>query len=255
VIRYFLHLAYRGTSFRGWQRQPQVKSVQAKLEECLAQVLRQPVSLIGCGRTDAEVHASDYYAHFDLEGSLPEAFLYKMNLTLPGSITIFKVFTVAGDWHARYAATRRTYDDHVHTEKDPFREHLSTYLFEDCSTLNREAMQQAAASLLNYTDFLAFCKVPEKHDSTICQLSTARFFFDEQPNSFRFQIAANRFLRGMVRLIVAQLLDVGRGRVSVAEFERLVAAKERSAYFVSAPPQGLYLSKVEYPFLADIIPL
>lgn len=250
-MRYFLHLAYRGNSYRGWQRQPKVRSVQEVLEKCLTKVVRQDITLIGCGRTDAEVHASDYYAHFDLDAELPAQFIYKVNLTLPNDIAVFKVFILEGNYHARYSATHRTYDYYIHTEKDPFRDKLSTYLFEDCSRWDRSAMQAAAAVLPKYSDFLSFCKVPDKHDSTICQLSHAQFYFDETPNSVRFQITANRFLRGMVRLIVGQLLDVGRARVTVEQFEQRVAQKERAEYFVSAPPQGLYLSKVIYPFLGQ----
>jgi tRNA pseudouridine38-40 synthase len=158
-----------------------------------------------------------------------------------------------GNYHARYSASSRTYNYYIHTEKDPFRDKLSTYLFEDCSQWDRKAMEQAAAVLPNYSDFLSFCKVPDKHDSTICQLSEAQFYFDEQANSIRFQITANRFLRGMVRLIVAQLMDIGRGRITAEQFEQRIANGQRAEYFVSAPPQGLYLSKVIYPFLGEEI--
>lgn len=245
-MRYFLRLSYDGTSYHGWQRQPNVLSVQESIETALEKVLKRPVSLIGCGRTDAGVHASGYIAHIDIADSLPDSFLSKINYALPEDIAIHKAWEVERGLHAQYSAINRTYHYHLHTQKDPFIRHHSTFLPKRVEALDLNAMRDAASFLLEHTEYRGCCKVPEKHDNTICRISEARFVRQGEYD-LCFQITGNRFLRGMVRLLVAQLINIGTGKDKVVDFKARLQAGERPVHFVYAPVQGLRLFEVQYP--------
>lgn len=245
-MRYFLELSYDGTNYHGWQRQPNVISVQESIEQALEKVLKQSITLIGCGRTDAGVHASAYVAHIDIEGKLPEAFLFNINHALPDDIAIHNTRAIDKRQHAQFSPVSRTYHYHLHTRKDPFRRHFSTFLHYPIEDLDLAAMQQAASFLLGHKEYKGCCKVPEKHDSTICHITQAQFVSTGK-ESLCFQITGNRFLRGMVRLLVAQLLDVGTGKDTLIDFKNRLVAGDRPTHFVLAPPQGLSLCGVQYP--------
>jgi tRNA pseudouridine38-40 synthase len=246
--RYFLHLAYKGFNYRGWQQQPGgVRTVQATVERCLSKVLHEKISVMGCGRTDAQVHASQYVLHFDTSAVLPERFRFILNKTLPHDISVFDVIPVHHRAHARFDAKLRQYDYLFHTEKQAFISQLSALY--DPQTFNLPAMREGAEALLKYRDFRAYCLKPDKHHSTICRLQYCRVFANEKGTRFRFQIAANRFLRGMVRIISHRLMELGRGRIDLAEFERPLRDGRPPRPLRSAHPEGLYLSKVRYPFL------
>ena len=223
-------------------------SVQEQIEQALAQVLKQPIALIGCGRTDAGVHARAYIAHIDVLDQLDTHFLPKVNFTLPEDISIHRAWPVARGLHAQFSAIKRTYHYHVHTSKDPFRARLSTYLPLSETALDWNAMQAAAALLLEHTEYRGCCKVPDRHDSTICRVSEAKFVRTAD-DAFYFHITANRFLRGMVRLLTAQLLDIGLGKDSIDKFAQRLALSQRPERFVYAAAQGLFLNEVEYVLL------
>ncbi len=247
-MRYFLHLAYQGYNFRGWQQQPgAVRTVQGAIEAALQRILKHPVSAVGCGRTDAQVHASQYFLHFDTPAGLPAHFRFILNKTLPDSISVFDVLPVAEKSHARYDARTRQYDYLFHTEKQAFLPQLSA-LYQE-GPLNVAAMEEAAQRLLRYQDFRAYCLTPDRHNTTLCQLQRVELFTNPSRSRFRFQISANRFLRGMVRILVYRLLEVGWGRISPAEFERPLKEGRSPKPMWSAHPQGLYLSQVTYPYL------
>ncbi|MEL6659342.1 MAG: tRNA pseudouridine(38-40) synthase TruA [Bacteroidota bacterium] len=246
--RYFLQLSYDGTNYHGWQRQPNVISVQEALEQALAKVLKHPVALIGCGRTDAGVHARAYIAHIDVAHELEVDFLSKLNFTLPDDIGVQRVWPVARGLHAQFSALQRTYHYHVHTRKNPFQARFSTYLPVPLTELDWDAMQGAAQLLLEHTEYRGCCKVPDRHDSTICQV-TAATFIRTADDAFYFSITANRFLRGMVRLLTAQLLDIGQSREAVEDFSQRLERAERPKRFVYAAAQGLSLDSVRYPEL------
>lgn len=245
-MRYFLELSYDGTDFHGWQRQPNVVSVQECLESCLEKVLKQPTPVFGCGRTDAGVHARAYIAHINVDSPLADSFLHKLNYALPESIAVHRFWEVSTRYHAQFAATGRTYHYYLHTRKNPFAERFSTYWRQAPAQIAWEEMRAAAACLQEYQEFRPFCKVPERHDSTICHVSAADFV-QTSPESFYFRITATRFLRGMVRLITAQLMEVGAGRQSAAAFENYLKTSERPRHFIFAPPQGLFLDNIAYP--------
>ncbi len=246
-MRYFFHIAYQGAQYRGWQRQIGVISIQEMLEKTLSQVLKKTVSCIGCGRTDAGVHANQFFFHLDINQELDFDLRFVLNKSLPKDIAIFDIVPVADKAHTQYDATARTYHYFFHTIKDPFLADLSAWY--PINDLRLEDMQEAANLLSKYTDFRAFCKTPDKHNSTTCRVTSAQLFAGEHQQNFCFQITANRFLRGMIRLIVGNLLEVGQGKLTVAGFEKYLQGIDNPKFTLYAYPQGLYLTKVTYPYL------
>ena len=250
-MRYFFHIGYRGTNYHGWQKNSKANSVQQVIEEKISQVLKMPTTINGCGRTDAQVNASQYFFHADIEADCDETFLFRLNRILPEDIAVFDIIPMEGLPHARFDAVQRRYDYFIHTYKNPF---LST-----CSSqflnldLNFEKLKQATSLLTRYNDYRPFCTSPDKNKHTICYVAEANWLVKADGNQLRFQISANRFLSKMVRIIVGQLLKVGTGKLSVDEFENYLITKETPKILSPAPPRGLYLSKVTYPYL-DLAP-
>ena len=197
-MRYFLELAYNGTRFCGWQMQPNAPSVQERIEKVLSTILRQPIEIVGCGRTDTGVHASYYVAHFDCETDLSDHFLDRANKMLGHDIALKTLKPVAPDSHARFDATLRSYEYHITAIKNPFATetewHFSMY-----NKLDVAKMQKAAGILRGYQNFAPFCKTHSDAKTMQCDISRAEWIFTE--NNAVFHISANRFLRGMVRLI------------------------------------------------------
>ena len=250
-MRYFFHIGFNGYNYRGWQRQPIALNVQQVFESTLSQILKAPVSVMGCGRTDAQVHASQFFFHTDVEKEWDFDLVFRINKTLPDDIAVFEIIPVEENQHARFDATQRTYDYFIHTYKDPFLSNVSSlYLAEN---LNLEKMKEAVALLMKYQDYRALCKTPNEYRTTLCKVTSAILFSDSTGDKLRFQISADRFLGKMVRIIMGKLLVIGRGELSVAEFESYLISKETPEIFEPAYPQGLYLSKVTYPYL-DIPP-
>ena len=242
-MRYFITLSYDGTRFHGWQVQPNGISVQGELDHGLSLLLRSEVHTTGAGRTDAGVHATMMVAHFDYDGHLDcQQLAYKLNKLLPRDISIARIEQVADDLHARFSATSRTYYYYIHTRKDPFLRHYSCELH---YPLDFEKMNEAAALLLNYDDFAAFCKSHADVKTTLCKLTAARWR-QLDDHRWRFEITANRFLRNMVRAVVGTLVEVGRGRLSLSELQRVVEGKCRSDAGESMPACALFLERIEY---------
>lgn len=241
--RYFLKLAYKGTHFFGWQRQPNAITVQETIADALQKLNRnQPVKLTGCGRTDTGVHASDFFAHFDLPNSIDTAvFQYKLNCMLPDSIAIKALFPVPKDLHTRFSATSRTYHYFIHQSENPFLAETSWLVLPD---LDLNAMNRAAKSLIGDKNFKSFSKLNSNPTSFNCIVSEAHWETTE--HGLRFTISANRFLRNMVRAITGSLIDVGLGKKSPADFEIILQAESRSLAGKSAPAQGLFLVNVAY---------
>ncbi len=246
-IRYFFHAAYQGTRYHGWQKQPEAGSVQETLQHALSTLLKEPITCIGCGRTDAGVHARQYFFHINLSQQLPDNFLFIVNKVLPNDIAIFDILSPPRNGHAQLSATSRTYDYFVHTQKDPFLSELSSYY--EVSDWDIAAMQKAIILLPQYDDFRGFCKRPDKHESTVRALSLAQLFSSDAGDKLQFRFRARGFLRGMIRLLVGNLLAVGRGKLSLAEWEDCLIHKKSPRFFNMAHPEGLYLSKITYPFL------
>ena len=246
-MRYFLHIAYNGTNYRGWQKLPGIVSVQKVIETILSQILKEKIAIIGCGRTDAQVHASQFYFHFDIENQIDFDLLFRLNKSLPHDITVFDVLPMEGKPHARFDAIQRTYDYFIHTQKDPYLIGLSSYY--PLKNPNVEQMRRAVEVLANYSDYGCFCKSPLKYEHTICNVSKAELFIDFTQTRFRFHISSNRFLAGMIRIIVGKLLEIGNGELSVSDFEGYLKSRITPKTIVPVYAQGLYLSKVTYPYL------
>ena len=241
--RYFVSISYDGTAYHGWQVQPNGHSVQAELQRCLSTLLREEIAVTGAGRTDAGVHARCMVAHFDFEQPIDEGQLtYKLNRILPRDISVQKVWEVANDLHARFSAVSRTYHYYIHTQKDPF---LRSYSCELHYSLDFAKMNEAAACLLQYEDFGAFCKSHADVKTTLCQVTQARWV-QQSSYSWYFEISANRFLRNMVRAVVGTLIDVGRGRLTVEDFCKVVEGKKRTDAGESMPAHALFLEDVSY---------
>jgi tRNA pseudouridine38-40 synthase len=242
-MRYFLQLAYRGTHYHGWQRQPNGLSVQEVLETALTTVLRQPIAIVGSGRTDAGVHAREQFAHFEVDTPLPTHLLRSVNSLTPSDIAVYNCFPVRSDDHARYTATFRYYQYHISRRKDPFQDGLA-YVF--TPPLAIDTMNKAAEILHNHTDFESFSKVKTDVKTFECRIDRAEW--EQKPTGdLVFHIQANRFLHGMVRAIVGTLLEVGQGRLSIADFEQIILARDRRRAGRAAPAEGLSLVKVGYP--------
>ena len=217
-------------------------TVQQTIERAGSQVQRQSMKVVGCGRTDAGVHASDYYLHFDTPEPIRDNWLFVMNKQLPDDIVLYRVWEVAPTAHVRYDARARTYDYHLHTHPDPFLAVVSSYY--ELPSLAPERIDAALAVLTGPHDFRAFCLTPDRHNTTTCELREASLYV-EGPGRFRFRFVADRFLRGMIRILVYQLLRVSAGEVTVTEIERALVTGERLG-IGQARPEGLFLSGVAY---------
>ena len=240
-MRYAIHLAYNGANYCGWQTQPGLPTVQLTIETALTTLLRTPVAIVGCGRTDTGVHASDFYAHFDLQSPMVDNLVFKMNSYLPPDIAIYGIFPVVDNFHARFSALSRTYQYHVANARLPFAQGLYNRIYFNPDV---EAMNVAAKVLMEYEDFTSFAKLHTDNKTNICHLSEAHW--DRVGEQLVFTITANRFLRNMVRSVTGTLLDVGRGKLDIAGLRTIVEKKNRCAAGVSMPAQGLFLTNVAY---------
>ena len=250
-MRFFITLSYDGARYHGWQIQPNGPSIQEKLQWALSTLLRDEIQVTGAGRTDAGVHASMMVAHFDFSGKWEEGsgeslncsqLAYKLNRLLPQDIAVQSVKPVSDDMHARFSAIARTYHYYIHTEKDPF---LRTTSCELHYPLDFDKMNEAAALLLTYEDFGAFCKAHSDVKTTLCHVTVARWH-QTSPSSWYFEITANRFLRNMVRAVVGTLIDVGRGRLLIDDFRKVIEGKRRTEAGESMPAHALFLENITY---------
>ena len=242
-MRYFITLSYDGTRYHGWQVQPHDVSVQEELQRGLSLLLRQDTTVTGAGRTDTGVHATMMVAHFDTDHEVDgQQLAYKLNKLLPQDIAIQKIEPVSDELHARFSATARTYHYYIHTAKDPFVRNYSCELHYE---LDFERMNEAARLLLGYDDFGAFCKSHADVKTTLCRVTHAEWH-QLSATTWRFEITANRFLRNMVRAVVGTLIEVGRGRLSVDDFCRVVEGKQRTEAGESMPGKALFLVDIEY---------
>ena len=249
--RYFFHIGYKGSQYNGWQKLPQINSVQLILETLISRITKAPVTINGCGRTDSHVHASQYFFHVDLDEQVVPDLIFRLNKNLPNDIAVFEIIPMTGTPHARLDAIQRKYDYFIHRAKDPFLENISA-LYQEMH-LDLHKMKSAAMLLMSHSDYSAFYRKASKPRTTICKVTDAGLYVDKTGNRLKFTISANRFLRGMIRMIVQRLLDVGRGKLSLEQFESYLNGLESTEEVRSAHPQGLYLAKVTYPFL-DIPP-
>lgn len=245
LMRYFVELSYKGTQYCGWQRQPNAPSVQQHIEEQMSIMLRKAITVFGCGRTDTGVHAKQYYLHFEFDEILPEYFVDRLNRMLPKDIAIYRVFEVSDHLHARFNANHRAYEYHIHFDRNPFKLETSFY-FSQQKQLNLKLLQEAAQLLTQYTEFFTFCKTHTDVNTMICDIRRSEWEIHE--NRLVFHIAADRFLRGMVRLIVGMCLNVALGKIKLEEVKTALDQQIRLSKPYSVPPQGLFLTDIRYDF-------
>lgn len=243
-MRYFLFISYDGTRYHGWQIQPNAISVQATVEEALRKILRRPeLSVVGAGRTDTGVHADFFALHFDSNEPIDPKILFRLNGVLPDDISANELRPVRPDAHARFSAISRTYEYRLSLRKNPFLRHTH---YTPPYPLNFEKMNEAAATLLNYSDFTSFSRLHTQVKTNNCNVTEA-IWFQRSPNEWIFRIKADRFLRNMVRAIVGTLFDVGRGKITVNDFQKIIEQKDRQKASTSAYAHGLSLIHIEYP--------
>ncbi|CAI8246345.1 MAG: tRNA pseudouridine synthase A [Polaribacter sp. SA4-10] len=241
-MRYFIELSYNGKNYHGWQIQPDVISVQQKVNNALSIMLQSEISVVGAGRTDTGVHASQMFAHFDVDQELVENVVFKLNSILPEDIVVYNVFSVDQEIHARFNAVSRSYAYKICLGRDPF---LLDFAWQIHSQkFDLDLMNEAAKLLLEYQDFESFSKVKTDVYTFNCDITKAVWI--ESENKLTFHISANRFLRNMVRAIVGTLLEVGSGKKTVEDFREIIESKSRSKAGLSVPAKGLFLTAIKY---------
>lgn len=240
--RFFLEVMYKGTAYSGFQVQANAVTVQSEVERCLEVYLRRKVDLTGSSRTDAGVHAMQNFFHFDHEGEVPASFIYNMNAILPSDIVIRGLREVAADAHCRFDATGREYAYYLYGSKDPFREDRAWYY---PYSLDIEALDRAAAVIMEYEDFASFSKRKTQVRSFRCSIGESRW---EQrgEGDLVYHVRANRFLRGMVRGLVGTMLQVGRGKIGEEELRKIIEARDCTKADFTTPAHGLFLMRVIY---------
>ena len=243
-MRYFFEIEFLGKNYFGWQIQPKDISIQQEIQQNISKLLsHKEVVITGCGRTDTGVHAKQYFFHVDLPSIDPIEFRYKLNSMLPEAIVVNKIVKTHNEAHARFDATCRTYRYFISYKKSPFKNHVELLLKH---SLNLEAMNLCAKELIGKKDFASFARSNSGVDHTYCEVYRAEWKVEQ--DIIFFEIAANRFLRNMVRAIVGTLMEVGAGKLSHSEFMEIMKAGDRSKASTSAPAHGLFLWKIEYPF-------
>jgi tRNA pseudouridine38-40 synthase len=243
-MRYIIECAYRGTNYSGWQIQMNALTVQEVIEKALSTLLKYKIDITGSSRTDAGVHAMQQFAHFDMEEEILDCdnLVYRMNKLLPFYISVQKIDKVADDYHSRFEAISRKYEYRISRKKNPFQKGLS---YEFNGDLNIELMNEACLILFKYIDYQCFSKINTEVSTFNCTILEA-YWKDEPKGLLIFHIKANRFLRGMVRAIVGTLLEVGRGKISVSDFEQIILSKDRKKAGRAVPAEGLFLMEVNY---------
>jgi tRNA pseudouridine38-40 synthase len=241
-LRYFIELSYNGKKYHGWQIQPDAISVQEKLNDAISTIFQEQIKVVGAGRTDTGVHASQMFAHFDIDKELNKDVVFKLNSILPNDISVHKVFLVDAEKHVRFDATSRSYEYKICLGRNPFLLDFSWQIHSQKPDVN--LMNEAAKLLLEYTDFQTFSKVKTDVYTFNCDVTEA--FWESEGSELTFHISANRFLRNMVRAIVGTLVDVGLGKISKEDFRNIIESKNRGNAGLSDPAKGLFLTKIKY---------
>ncbi len=242
-MRYFIELAYKGTNFHGWQIQPDAISVQEIIEKAISTKLQENISIMGAGRTDTGVHASFFVAHFETKKKFDiKQIMYGLNNLVGKDITIYKIYPVDKELHARFDAVSRTYEYKISKIKNPFLRETSAFFNKN---LDINLMNEGGQILLDYTDFTSFSKLHTYTKTNNCKITNA--YWEEKDELLIFTITADRFLRNMVRAIVGTLLDLGEHKITLDNFKAIIELKDRNKAGKSAPAEGLFLTKIKYP--------
>ena len=241
-MRYFLEVAYKGTNYSGFQSQKNANTIQAEIQKAFKTILKKELELTGSSRTDAGVHAYQNYFHFDIERELSLQLLYNLNAILPTDISVKNLLKVKDDAHCRFDAISREYKYHIYQKKNPFLTDKAFYL---PYTLDIEAMQKAAIAIKEYSDFTSFSKRNTQVKSFVSDIKESKWVI--QNECLIYNVKANRFLRGMVRALTATMLNLGRGKIDLTAFRRIIETKDCTLANFSAPAHGLFLTEVCFP--------
>lgn len=249
AMRYFIRCKYNGTRFHGWQSQPgDVPTIQDEIERAMQLLLRSETRITGCGRTDTGVHAMDYVFHFDAELEDESQFLYKLNKVIHQDIVLTEIFLVHDDAHARFDATSRSYIYHLTTERDPFRKETA-YYYPYSKELNLEVLNEVASLIKSHKEFEPFCKAGTDVKTKRCDIRES--YWNQEGSEYTFHITADRFLRGMIRLIVGVSIFVAEGKIDIQEVKDALDNQSRIKQDWSVPPEGLFLDRILYDYIPN----
>lgn len=240
--RYFLEVTYNGAAYSGFQTQLNANTIQAEVEKALLILLKQNIELTGSSRTDAGVHALQNFFHFDSNIDISEKKLYNLNAILPNDIVAKNIYKVNADAHCRFSATSRSYKYFIYTQKNPFLQH-SAYFFP--FAMQQNILQKTAQIIAQTTNFSSFSKKHTQVNNFICHIQHSQWTIEN--DCLVYNVKANRFLRGMVRGLVATQLKAARGVISIDDFKNIIASHNCNNAYFEAPAQGLFLVEVEYP--------
>ncbi|MBA4167454.1 MAG: tRNA pseudouridine(38-40) synthase TruA [Chitinophagaceae bacterium] len=241
MSRYFIEISYRGEGYAGFQVQQNAVTIQSEVEKALGVLFRTKITLTGSSRTDTDVHAEQNYFHFDIDREIGERMIYNINSLLPGGIAVKSMRKVKQESHCRFDALWRQYRYVVYAKKDPFLEGRGYYF---PYTLDLGEMKKAAAAVMEYEDFSSFAKRNSQVKNYKCRVLYSDW--EKVGGCWVYRVRANRFLRGMVRGMTGTMLKVGRGKLSVDDFRRIIGEGNSSLVDFSVPGRGLYLEKVEF---------
>ncbi|HQV06985.1 MAG: tRNA pseudouridine(38-40) synthase TruA [Chitinophagaceae bacterium] len=241
MSRYFLELAYKGTNFSGFQTQKNANTIQAEIEKAFHTLQKEKIEMTGSSRTDAGVHALQNFFHFDFLKNIHPHFVYKMNAILPPDIVVKSIQKVSPESHCRFDAVSRQYNYHIYRYKDPFLRETAFYF---PYTLNISLLQEAATLLLQYTDFTSFSKRNTQVKSFQCTIHQSRWI--DNGHTLQYEVIANRFLRGMVKALTATMLEVGKEKITLSEFQNIIEAKDCTRAKFAVPSHGLFLTGVNF---------
>jgi len=241
-LRYFIEISYQGKNYHGWQSQPDANSIQEEINKAISIVLQEDIIVLGAGRTDTGVHASQMFAHFDTDKELEGNYIFKFNSVLPEDVVIHNLKKVSADSHARFDALSRSYEYKIWLGRNPFL--LDSTWQIHYQKLDVDAMNAAALILLEYKNFQAFSKVKTEVKTFNCDVTKAKWI--QKGDELTFHISANRFLRNMVRAIVGTLVDVGKGKINEEDFRNIILSRDRSNAGLSVPAKGLFLTEIIY---------
>ncbi len=249
-MRYLVEISYDGSNYCGWQNQPNGLSIQETIENRLSVKLQEDIRITGCCRTDSGVHALKSYFHFDLDKEIPLDFNYAMNHLLPPDISVNGKTPVDDTFHARFDATERAYIYKIHSRKNPFKVKRSFFM-PQIRNIDPGILEKAAEIISQNREFGPFCKTMSDAKTMFCEIKEAHWQFDPLNDTYEFHISSNRFLRGMVRLIVGACLQIGMGKMDLEELKLSFSKQQALSKPWSVGAEGLYLKHIKYPGILE----
>lgn len=244
--RLFLEIAYDGSNYFGWQRQPEFISIQQAIEQVLSKLYDTPIYIVGCGRTDTGVNAKRYFLHFDAPKER-ENLKFILQKMLPKDIGILNVHQVEPSAHARFDATERTYWYFLDETYEVFRRNQTWWY--PLSELDFTQINEACKLFTKYDNYIALCRFNPELSNHLSKVTRAKWCYFGPEKRVIFKVQANRYLRNQIRRMVGCLVDIGRGKLSLQDLEESLRNGTPLKYNKASPPQGLFLWNVKYPYI------